>query len=280
LSADFDTLLAACGLPRLEGRALLEHCSGRSREWLVAHGDEPVPAEVAARFDSLARRRRDAGEPLAYLLGRREFHGREFEVGPGVLIPRPETERLVELVLDQNPGGARVLELGTGSGCIAITLACLRPAWSVLATDRSAAALDVARRNATRLCPEALASGRLELRLGDWWNAVPSGERFGLIASNPPYVAQRDPHLEQGDLRFEPIDALAAGTDGLDALRTLCAGAGSRLVRGGWLLVEHGFDQGGAVRSLFSGGGFEEVVTVRDRCGLERVTRGRTPLAA
>lgn len=280
MSADFDTLLAGCGLPRLEGRALLEHCSGRSREWLIAHGDEPAPTEVAARFDSLARRRRDAGEPLAYLLGRREFHGREFEVGPAVLIPRPETERLVEIALAEIPERARVLELGTGSGCIAVTLACLRPGWSVVATERSAEALEVARRNAARLCPQALASGRLELRQGDWWDAVLPGERFGLIVSNPPYVASRDPHLGQGDLRFEPIDALAAGTEGLDALRTICAGAGARLERGGLLLVEHGFEQGAAVRALFAACGFEDVGTLRDACALERVTRGRTPLAA
>lgn len=277
--ASFDRLIAASGLPRVEARALLEHASGRPREWLIAHGDEPAPAAVARRFEALARRRR-AGEPLAYLVGHREFHGRAFEVGPAVLIPRPETEALVDLALALAAGPARVLDLGTGSGCIAITLACLRPDWTVVATDRSADALALARRNAQRLCPQALAEGRLAFRQGDWWEAVPERERFGLIVSNPPYVADADEHLLRGDPRFEPRAALAAGADGLDALRTILAGAPQRLDAGGALIVEHGFDQGAAVRGLMVAAGLTGVRTLVDAAGLERITTGTKPMTS
>ena len=273
-----DRLIATCGLPRLEARALLEHASGKPREWLIAHGDETAPPEAARRFRELARRRRDAGEPLAYLLGIREFHGRDFEVDAAVLIPRPETEALVDLAIACGPARARVLDLGTGSGCIAITLACLRADWSVVATDRSAAALAVARRNARRLCPQALAGRRLELREGDWWQTVAAGERFDLIVSNPPYVAADDAHLAGGDLRFEPQSALVGGDDGLEAMRTICAGAAARLEPGGRLMVEHGFDQGAAVAALFAAGGLVEVRTLADAAGLDRITTGAMPL--
>jgi len=291
---DFDRLLAGCGLARLEGRALLEHASGKPREWLIAHGDERVPPQVAARFEALVRRRRDGGEPLAYLIGHREFHGRAFDVDPTVLIPRPETEQLIELALvhadadaDADPGTGglgmreptRVLDLGTGSGCIAITLACLRPHWRLVATDRSREALEIARRNAVRHCPEALAAGRLELREGHWWDALAAQERFDLVLSNPPYVAAGDPHLQQGDLRFEPKAALVAGDYGLDALRAICAGAGAHLRPAGLLIVEHGFDQGAAARALFAAGGLGDVRTIRDAAGHERITVGRIPLA-
>ncbi len=274
----FDRLVAACGLPRMEARALLEHASGRPREWLIAHGDESAPRDTAERFLLLARRRREAGEPLAYLVGAREFHGRDFEVGAAVLIPRPETEALVDLALDCARARARVLDLGTGSGCIAITLVCLRADWTVVATDASRDALAVARRNAQRLCPQPLAEGRLELREGDWWAPVASGERFDLIVSNPPYVAAGDEHLSRGDLRFEPRSALAGGDDGLDAIRAICAGAGARLEPGGRLLIEHGFDQGAAVAALFVAAGFDEVRTLADVAGLDRITRGTLPL--
>ncbi len=276
----YDRLIADCGLPRLEARALLEHASGRPREWLIAHGDEIAPPDAAERFRDLARSRRDAGEPLAYLLGKREFHGRDFEVDAAVLIPRPETEALVDLAIACGPPRARVLDLGTGSGCIAITLACVRPDWSVVATDRSGDALAVARRNARRLCPQALAEKRLELREGDWWQAVAPGERFDLIVSNPPYVAADDAHLARGDLRFEPQSALVSGDDGLEAMRTICAGAAARLEPGGRLLVEHGFDQGAAVAALFVAAGLAEVRTVADSAGLDRITGGTMPLQA
>ena len=282
----WDRLVADCALPRIEARALLALASGRSREWLVGHGDEPAPARIAERFLALVRRRRDDGEPMAYLTGQREFHGRVFAIGPGVLIPRPETEGLVDLALGLGRPDARVLELGTGSGCIAITLACAREDWQVVATDCSASALAQARDNAERLCAPALARGRLEFLAGDWWSAL---ERhvgpdqpdqpdqhapFDLIVSNPPYVAEGDPHLARGDLRFEPSTALAAGHDGLDAIRIIVAGAPSRLERGGWLVLEHGFDQGAAVRALLAAGGFDDIQTWHDDAGHDRVTAG------
>lgn len=296
----WDRLVADCALPRVEARALLALASGRSREWLVGHGDEPAPARIAERFLALVRRRRDDGEPIAYLTGEREFHGRVFAIGPGVLIPRPETEGLVDLALELGPPDARVLELGTGSGCIAITLACAREDWRVVATDCSANALAQARGNAERLCAPALARGRLEFLAGDWWSALDqpdqrapaaaslatpaaaharadAGRRapFDLIVSNPPYVAAGDPHLAAGDLRFEPSTALAAGHDGLDAIRIIVAGAPSRLARGGWLVLEHGFDQGPAVRALLAARGFDDISTRQDDAGHDRVTAGR-----
>ncbi len=273
----WDQLIARSGLPRLEARALLAHASGRSREWLIAHGDEAAPAAIAARFEALACRRAGPGEPLAYLTGEREFHGRVFLVSDAVLIPRPETEELVDAALEFGPAQARVLDLGTGSGCIAVTLACLRTDWTIVATDRSEAALAVASRNAGRLCPDALASGRLGLAVGDWFDALARQARFDLIVSNPPYVAGGDPHLLGGDLRYEPESALASGDDGLDALRRIAAGAPERLDSGGWLLVEHGFAQGEAVRALFSGAGLVDVSTRRDGAGRERITLGRKP---
>jgi release factor glutamine methyltransferase len=274
--ASFDELMAGSGLPRIEARALLEHASGTSREWLIAHGDESAGSDLAESFAQLAQRRRE-GEPLAYLVGEREFHGRRFEVGPAVLIPRPETELLVDLVAQAACAGAGILELGTGSGCIAISLACLRSDLSIVATDASAPALALAARNATSLCPEALAVTRLQFRLGNWWSAVLPNERFDLIVSNPPYIAAGDPHLAQGDLRFEPADALASGENGLDALRTICSGAPLRLRAGGMLFLEHGFDQGAAVRTLLGAAGFEQIGTLRDAAGLDRVTTGRLP---
>jgi len=269
-----DALIAACGLPRLEARVLLEHACGRSREWLIAHGDEAAAPPAADRFRELARRRA-AGEPLAYLVGGREFFGRLFIVGPDVLIPRPETELLASEALRRAAQGARVLDLGTGSGCIAVTLACERSDLRVVGTDRSARALALARANATSLAGDALSSGRLSLREGDWWRAVNAGERFELIVSNPPYIAGADPHLDAGDLRHEPRSALVAGADGLAALREIAAGAPARLASDGWLLVEHGWDQGAAVRELFRAAGLAQIDTLRDDEGRERITAGR-----
>ena len=270
----WDALIAGCGLPRLDARALAEAASGRTREWLVAHGDEPADTAAARRFAALATRR-SAGEPLAYLLGWREFHGRRFTVGPAVLVPRPETEGLVEaaLALLAPPGGAspRVLDLGTGSGAIAVSLALERPDATLVATDVSPEALAVARDNARRL-----GAARIDWRLGDWWAALPpDAPPFDLIVTNPPYVAADDPHLDDPALRHEPPAALASGPLGLDAIEAIAAGAPARLAPGGWLLIEHGFEQGAAVRERLGRAGLEAVQTLPDLQGLDRVTRAR-----
>jgi release factor glutamine methyltransferase len=268
----FDALLAASGLPRIDARALLEAAAGRSREWLAARGDEPAESAVAAHFRELAERRRH-GEPLAYLVGWREFRGLRFAVGPRVLIPRPETEQLVELALERLAGlhSPRLLDLGTGSGAIAVTVALARPDADVVATDASADALAVAATNAG-----SLGATRIRFSAGDWWRALPPDEPpFDVVVSNPPYVAERDPHLDDPGLRREPRQALASGPDGLDALATIVSGARQRLLPGGWLLVEHGHDQGEAVAGLLERHGFAQVATHRDAAGLQRFGAGQ-----
>ncbi|RPH41241.1 MAG: peptide chain release factor N(5)-glutamine methyltransferase [Burkholderiales bacterium] len=275
--ATWDALIAACALPRLDARALAEQASGRPRAWLIAHGDEPAEDAAARAFEALAGRRR-AGEPLAYLLGWREFHGRRFDVGPGVLVPRPETEGLVEATLERvaDVAAPRLLDLGTGSGAIAVTLALERPDAAVLATDASAEALAVARANAARL-----GAGRVAFAHGDWWAALaPDAPAFDAIVSNPPYIADADPHLLDPALRHEPPAALASGRDGLDAIDTIVAGAAARLVPGGWLLLEHGHDQGAAVRERLVRAGLDAVATRVDLQGLDRVSLGRRPFHA
>lgn len=270
----WDALIAGCGLPRLDARALAEAASGRRREWLVAHGDEPAEPGAARRFAALAARRR-AGEPLAYVLGWREFRGRRFAVGPEVLVPRPETEGLVDaaLALLPAPGAAspRVLDLGTGSGAIAVSLALERPDAAIVATDASAEALAVARDNA-----RSLGATRIDWRLGDWWRALPpDAAPFDVVVTNPPYIADGDPHLDDPALRHEPPAALASGPLGLDAIDAIAAGARAHLAPGGWLLIEHGRDQGGAVRERLGRAGLASVDTLADLQGLDRVTRGR-----
>ena len=272
--AAWDALLAGAGLPRLDARALLEHASGRPRAWLIAHGDEPADPDAAVRFAALAARRR-AGEPLAYLVGSREFLGRRFVVGPQVLVPRPETEGLVEAALARLPAARapRVLDLGTGSGAVAVSIALARPDALVLATDVSADALDCARANAARL-----GAAGVGFALGSWWSALPAGTPpFDLVVSNPPYVADDDPHLDDPALRHEPRAALAAGPQGMDAIDAIVAGAPAHLVPGGWLLLEHGRDQGDAVRRRLRAAGFDAVDTHTDLQGLERVGLGRRP---
>jgi len=268
-----DALVAASRLPRAEARRLLEHASGRRREWLMAHGDEPVDTTVCERFLTLEERRVN-GEPMAYLCGEREFHGLALRIDSAVLIPRPETELLVDEARRLAPHGAMVLDLGTGSGAIAIALATQRVDLSLVATDRSAPALAVAHQNALH---HGISPQRLALREGHWWQAVGSAERFDLIVSNPPYIADTDPHLVEGDLRFEPITALASGPDGLNALREIAMGAPAHLASAGWLAVEHGWNQGAAVRALFTQAGLADVRTRRDLAGHERVTLGCAP---
>jgi len=257
---------------RAEAEILLAHCLGCDRTALWASPETAVPSAVAAACRALARRRA-AGEPVAYLVGHRGFWTLELEVTPAVLIPRPETELLVEQVLAAFPADApvRLVDLGTGSGAIALAVAAERPCWEILATDAAADALAVARRNAARLGLVAVA-----FRLGDWAQAFRPGERFSVIVSNPPYVAEGDPHLVEGDLPWEPRAALVAGPDGLDAIRRLVATAPAHLAPGGWLLLEHGADQGAAVRAILAGAGLDAVHTVRDLAGLERVSGGRS----
>jgi len=258
-------LLAASALPRAEARLLLAAALGTTIERLIAWPGQQVDADAAARFASLAARCGD-GEPVAYLLGEKEFFGRRFEVTPAVLVPRPETELLVEAALARLGAKAapQVLDLGTGSGCIAITLALECPAAVVLAVDRSAEALAGARRNAIEL------GAMVEFALGDWYGGM--ARRFDVIVANPPYVADADPHLQA--LRHEPRRALASGADGLDDLRRVIAAAPAHLLAGGCLGVEHGADQGAAVRDLFVRAGFAAIATLRDLAGLERVCFG------
>ena len=268
-----DALLrrAAATIDRVDAEWLLSHAVVRPRTWLFVHAGDPVPAAVAERFEALVARRQ-AGEPVAYLTGTQGFWTLELEVSPATLIPRPETELLVELALARIPVDARahVADLGTGSGAIALAMAKERPRAAVMATDASSAALEVARRNATR---NRIAT--VEFREGDWFAPL-AGETFDLIASNPPYIADGDPHLGEGDLRFEPPTALSSGTDGLDAIRRIVGDAPAYLASGGWLLLEHGWDQGEAVRALLQAAGFIDVETARDLEGRDRVTLGRT----
>jgi release factor glutamine methyltransferase len=260
-------LLAASGLPMLEARALLAHRMRVPRERLIAHPAAAVGAHDADAFLDLARRRA-CGEPLAYLLGEKEFYGRSFVVSPDVLVPRPETELLVDLALARmrTVERPRVLDLGTGSGCIAVTLALECPGARVTATDASAAALAVARRNAERQ------GAGVEFHLGDWYGALPAGGVFDVIVANPPYVAPGDPHLE--GLRFEPMRALTDGRNGLACLEAVVAGAAARLAPRGWLVVEHGYDQSAAVGALFAAAEFD-AQTVADGAGQPRVTLGQ-----
>lgn len=259
---------AQAAIGRSEARLLLRQVLGCDEAWLIAHGEAPLSAAQAAQYRGLCARR-IAGEPVAYISGSREFYGREFAVNPAVLIPRPETELLVELALARLPQGARVLDLGTGSGCIGITLAAERADLQVLLVDASTAALEVARGNAQRWAP-----ANTTLLASNWYAAV-GEERYDLIISNPPYVAEGDAHLAQGDLRFEPRSALAAGDDGLADIRYIIAGARNHLLPGGWLLFEHGYDQAEACAVLLDAAGFCERVAERDLAGIVRVSGGR-----
>lgn len=256
---------------RLEAELLLAHALDRPRSWFYAHSGDMLEARDSQAFEELLRRR-DRGEPVAQITGRRGFWSLELQVTPDTLIPRPETELLVELTLERLPRTEPrlVLDMGTGTGAVALAIASERPLAEVTATDASEAALAVARDNAAE-------SGLpLTLLLSDWYAAIPGG-RFDVIVSNPPYIPEADPHLRQGDLRFEPVSALVSGIDGLDAIREITRGAREHLSPGGWLLVEHGHDQGSAVRALFLAAGLASVATERDLEQRERVTLGRCP---
>ncbi len=260
---------AGAGGERREAQILLGHVLGVSRAWLAAHGDEKAHPSSVAVFRDLVTRRR-AGEPVAYLVGHREFYGLDFQVTPDVLIPRADTETLVDAALEKlAPHASRdVLDLGTGSGCVAIAIARERPAARVTAVELSTPALNVARDNAAAI------GVRVEFVHGRWFETL-GRNRFDLIVSNPPYVAMGDPHLRQGDLRFEPATALISGEDGLNDIRTIVAGASAHLQEGGWLLFEHGYDQAGPCRDLLLDAGFGELVSRVDLAGLPRVAGGR-----
>lgn len=253
---------------RLEARVLAAFSWDVSPTWLIAHDTDPLNDTHVAAFESLLTRRLE-GVPIAYLTGTREFYGRPFRVTPDVLIPRPDTELLVELALARMPPDRAmdVLDLGTGSGCIAITLALERPLAHVTAVDRSAAALAIAERNADIL------NAHVEFLTSDWF-ATLAGRRFDLIVGNPPYIAAADPHLTRGDVRFEPLTALAAGRDGLADLRQLTAAARNHLRPGGILLLEHGYDQADTLRALLRESGIPRPQSWPDLAGIPRVSGG------
>jgi len=263
---------AAAGVDRLDAQLLMGHLLSRPRSWLLAHDDHLLDDALTADWRARLARRA-AGEPLAYVLGEWHFRGLPLTVTPAVLVPRPETELLVEWALaclDQAPS-QEVLDLGTGSGAVALAIAAVRPRAHVRATDTDSGALAVARANAAKLgLPVALSQG-------DWWAAVP-GRQFGLVVSNPPYIAPGDAHLVA--LTHEPLLALTAAGQGLDALRVIIAGAPQHLLPGAWLLLEHGHDQASAVRHLLLDQGFEQPQTRADLAGMPRCTGARWPGAA
>lgn len=258
----------------LDAQVLLGHVLSRSRSELMVHDEEAVPAEKLSEFE-LAVERRARGEPLAYIIGRREFWSLDLQVSAAVLVPRPETELVVErcLALRSGQSGA-VADLGTGSGAIALALAWERRGWKITATDRSAAALAIARANA-----QALAIGNVRFVIGDWYRAL-GGERFDLIASNPPYVAAADRALRDPALRHEPLEALASGATGLEDLASLIAGAAGHLHSEGWLVLEHAPGQAADLAELLVAQGFRHVRCHADLAGLARVTEAQRPLDA
>jgi release factor glutamine methyltransferase len=265
-----EALLARAALPPLEARLLLAHVLGRDRAWLAAHGDTRVAAPDEHAYLACCARRA-SGEPIAYIVEGREFYGLRLRITPAVLIPRPETELLVDLALARIAAHepARVLDLGTGSGAVALAVAAERPRAVVMASDLSRDALTLALENG-----RALGIANVSFVVSDWYAQLAGGE-FDFIVSNPPYVAEGDQHLTQGDLRFEPRAALVAGESGLAALRVIVEGAQRHLASGGWLLVEHGYEQAAACVELFGRSRFMEVGTAHDLAGLPRVTFGR-----
>lgn len=255
-------------LPPLEMRLFLERTLTLTRVQLITQSHRTLTEAEAHALSRLVTRRL-AGEPVAYLLGEREFFGLPFKVDPSVLIPRPETELLVELALDRLPAAGRLLDMGTGSGAIAVAIAHTRPDAVVHALDVSPAALAMARGNAQRN------GTTVHFLQSDWFGALEDDAVFDLIVSNPPYIVAGDRHLAEGDLRFEPVDALTDHGDGLSALRVLCQQTPAHLSAGGWLLMEHGYDQASAVRALLAQSGFEAIESWRDLAGIERVSGGR-----
>jgi release factor glutamine methyltransferase len=257
------------GSARIEVQYLLQTVLQVNRAWILCHPEQSLDLDQHTKYMALFESRLK-GEPIAYLLGEREFFGLTFKVSPATLIPRPETELLVELALQRIPlqGGCRVLDLGTGSGAIALSIAHERPSAEVVAVDTSKAALEVARFNAQQLNLD-----NVRILSSNWFGAL-QGERFDIIVSNPPYIAADDVHLTQGDVRFEPRSALASGADGLDAIRSICTTAKTHLNAEGWLLFEHGYGQAVQARALLHQAGFGHVFSACDLAGIERVSGG------
>ncbi len=272
--ATIETLLNSADLPdsptpRLDAELLLAAALGKPRSYLRTWPERELDGEQLASFLANLQRRRQ-GEPVAYILGHQGFWSLDLEVAPHTLIPRPDTELLVEAALELLPATPlAALDLGTGTGAIALALACERPAWQVTGVDRVEEAVALAERNRQRL---KLDNARFVR--SHWFSAL-AGQRYGLILSNPPYIRADDQHLDQGDVRFEPSSALVAGRDGLDDIRAIIRAAPQHLLAGGWLLLEHGFDQAEDVRSLLRDGGFAEVASRRDLGGHERISLGR-----
>jgi release factor glutamine methyltransferase len=264
-----ETLELDASTARIEVQSLLQHVLQVPRAYLLAHPEQIPDTKQQTAYAALLLRRLQ-GEPVAYLLGEREFFGLNFKVTPATLIPRPDTELLVELALQRMPQGKanRVLDMGTGSGAIALSVAHSRPDTVVVAVDASEAALQVARENALRL-----GVANISFLLSDWFSAL-DGQRFDLIVSNPPYVAAGDVHLTHGDVRFEPLSALASGADGLDDIRSIVGKAEAYLEQGAWLLLEHGYDQSAQVRDIFRQNGYIEIFSAMDIAGLDRVSGG------
>ena len=270
LSQAQQALAASSESPRLDSEILLAQVCGKTRSYLRTWPERALPLQQARDFQLLVARRAK-GEPIAYLLGRRDFWDMTLAVSADTLIPRPETERLVELALEKIPLDAHwnIADLGTGAGAIALAIARERPNCQVLATDVSAPALEIARENAVRL-----GVTNIQFKQGIWFEPL-SGETFEMIVSNPPYVHPADPHLKQGDLRFEPLFALQSEPDGLTDIRTIGADARQHLKSPGWLLLEHGYDQGSAVQALLTGLGYHGVSVMKDLAQNERVCAGK-----